>query len=116
MSGLAETASMNVRRTQQRRVAALLDEIAARRQRLYVLKAYGVRRAGMRTLKAELTEVRDELAEVTNLATTPRTQPSDVRTRDPNRQVVPARRAYPHQEPANLGARRRSSAGRALHS
>ena len=48
MSRLAETASMNVRRTQQRRVAALLDEIAARRQRLYVLKAYGVRKAGMR--------------------------------------------------------------------
>ena len=66
MSRLAETASMNVRHTQQRRVAALLDEIAARRQRLYVLKAYGVRKAGMRSLKAELREVRDELAEVTN--------------------------------------------------
>ena len=66
MSRLAETASMNVRRTQQRRVAALLDEIAARRQRLYVLKAYGARPAGLRTLKAELTAVRDELAEVTN--------------------------------------------------
>ena len=73
---------MNVRRTQQRRVAALLDEIAARRQRLYVLKAYGARPAGLRTLKAELTAVRDELAEVTNPA-----------TREPNRQVVPARRA-----------------------
>lgn len=64
MARLAERASMNVRRTQQRRVAALLDEIAARRQRLYVLKAYGVRRAGLRPLKAELTAVRDELAEV----------------------------------------------------
>ena len=62
MSYVAETASMNVRRTQQRRVAALLDEIAVRRHRLYVLKAYGVRRAGMRSLKAELGAVRDELA------------------------------------------------------
>ena len=77
MSHLAETASLNVRHTQQRRVAALLDEIAARRQRLYVLKAYGVRRAGMRTLKAELSEVRDELAEVTNAATRPQVQPSE---------------------------------------
>jgi hypothetical protein len=90
MSRLTETASMNVRRAQQRRVAALLDEIAARRQRLYVLKAYGVRAAGMRPLKAELTAVRDELAEATNPAATPRRQRSDVRTREPNRQVVPA--------------------------
>jgi hypothetical protein len=90
MSRLAETGSMNVRHTQQRRVDALLDEIAARRQRLYVLKAYGVRAAGMRPLKAELTAVRDELAEVTNPATTPRTQPSDASRREPNRQAVPA--------------------------
>ena len=75
MSRLADTVSTNVRRTQQRRVDALLDEIAARRQRLYVLKAYGVRAAGMRPLKAELREVRDELAAVTNGATTSRTQP-----------------------------------------
>jgi hypothetical protein len=93
MSRLAEATSMNVRRTQQRRVAALLDEIAARRQRLYVLKAYGVRAAGLRAPKAELTAVRAELAEVTNPGTTPRTQPSDVSTREPNRHVVPARRA-----------------------
>jgi hypothetical protein len=90
MSRLSETASTNVRRTQQRRVAALLDDIAARRQRLYVLKAYGVRAAGMRPLKAELTAVRDELAEVTNPATTPRPLPSEVSKRGPNRQVVPA--------------------------
>ena len=103
MSRLAETASMNVRRTQQRRVAALLDEIAARRQRLYVLKAYGVRRAGLRPLKAELTAVRDELAEVTNAATTPRAQPSNVSTREPNRQVVPARRASARARHARTG-------------
>ena len=53
------------RRTQQQRVAALLDEIAARRRRLYALKAYGARPAGLRALKTELTAVRDELAEVT---------------------------------------------------
>ena len=121
MSHLVDTASMNLRRTQQRRVAALLDEIAARRQRLYVLKAYGVRRAGMRPLKAELTAVRDELAQVTSAPTTVRRQPSNASTREPNRQVVPARRAssglgLEAREPANLGARRRSSAGRALHS
>jgi hypothetical protein len=118
MSRLAETASMNVRHTQQRRVAALLDEIAARRQRLYVLKAYGVRPAGLRPLKADLSAVRDELAEVTNATTTPQAQPSNVSTREPIRQVALARRANAGvgREPANLGPRRRSSAGRALHS
>ena len=116
MSRLAETASMNVRHRQQRRVAALLNEIAARRQRLYVLKAYGARPAGLRSLKAELTAVRDELAEVVDATTTRQAQPSDIGTREPNRQVVPARRADPQREPANLGRRRRSSAGRALHS
>jgi hypothetical protein len=92
MSRLVDTASTNVRRTQQRRVDALLDEIAARRRRLYVLKAYGVRTAGMRPLKAELREVRDELAEVTNGLAIPRMQPSYLSAREPNRTVVPARR------------------------
>jgi len=53
------------RRAQQHRVAALLDEIAARRRRLYALKAWGARPAGLRTLKAELAAVRHELAEAT---------------------------------------------------
>ena len=67
MSGFASTAPpINVRRTQQQRVAALLEEIAARRRRLYALKAYGARPAGLRSLKAELAAVRDELAEVTD--------------------------------------------------
>ena len=83
MSGLAETASMNVRHTQQRRVAALLDEIAARRQRLYVLKAYGVRPAGMRSLKAELTAVRDELAGQTASLEQPATSHRANRSRQP---------------------------------
>jgi hypothetical protein len=87
----ADTASINVRHAQQHRVAELLDEIAARRQRLYVLKAYGVRRAGMRTLKAELTAVRDELAEVTSPA-------------EANREVVPARRASVAAALAPVGA------------
>ena len=112
MSRLAETASVNVRHAQQRHVAALLDEIAARRRRLYVLKAYGVRKAGMRSLKDELTAVRDELAEVTNAAPTARTQPSDVNT-GAHRPSAPG---STREKPANLGRRRRSSAGRALHS
>ena len=73
MSGFASTAPpINVRRTQQQRVAALLEEIAARRRRLYALKAYGARPAGLRSLKAELTAVRDELAEVTDEGATVR--------------------------------------------
>lgn len=76
MSGLAKTTTMNVRRTQQHRVHALLEEIAARRHRLYVLKAYGARPAGLRTLKAELTAVRAELAEVVDAAPTQSTQPA----------------------------------------
>ena len=64
MSILAATDPMSVRRKRQRRVAELLDEIAARRHRLYVLKAYGVRPAGLRAPKAEFAAVRDELAEV----------------------------------------------------
>jgi hypothetical protein len=93
MSRDAETASMNVRRRQQRRVAALLDEIAVRRQRLYVLKAYGARPAGLQALKAELRAVRDELADATNAATPPRVPVSSLNPRKRNRQVVPARRA-----------------------
>ena len=64
MSVLAATDPMSVRRKRQRKVAELLDEIAARRHRLYVLKAYGVRPAGLRAPKAEFAAVRDELAEV----------------------------------------------------
>ena len=64
MSSLTATDRMSVRRKRQRRVAELLDEIAARRHRLYVLKAYGVRPAGLRAPKAEFAAVRNELAEV----------------------------------------------------
>jgi len=64
MSVLAATDPMSVRRKRQRKVAELLDEIAARRHRLYVLKAYGVRPAGLRAPKAEFAAVRNELAEV----------------------------------------------------
>jgi hypothetical protein len=68
MSTLAATDPMSVRRKRQRRVAELLDEIAARRHRLYVLKAYGVRPAGLRAPKAEFAAVRNELAEVVDTA------------------------------------------------
>ena len=71
MSRPTSTASsLNVRRMQQHRVAALLDEIAARRRRQDALKAYGARPAGLRPLKAELAAIRHELAEVTDAATT----------------------------------------------
>ena len=52
------------RRSHQLRVAALLEELEQRRRRLYTLKAYGLRPAGMRPLKAELQAVRRELAAV----------------------------------------------------
>lgn len=84
---------MSARRRQQHRVAALLDEIAMRRQRLYVLKAYGVRPAGARTIKTELAAVRDELAEVVDATATLRRRPEGAGTRERTRQVVPARRA-----------------------
>jgi hypothetical protein len=71
MSSVAAADPMSVRRKRQRRVAELLDEIASRRHRLYVLKAYGARPAGLRTPKAELTAVRNELAEVIDMAPTP---------------------------------------------
>ena len=64
MSTLAATDPLSVRRNRQRRVAELLDEIAARRHRLHVLKAYGVRPAGLRAPKAEFAAVRNALAEV----------------------------------------------------
>jgi hypothetical protein len=50
------------RRTYQQTVAALLDELAARRQRLYVLQAGGATRAGLQDLKEELRALRAELA------------------------------------------------------
>jgi hypothetical protein len=68
MSTLAATDPRSARRKRQRRVAELLDEIAARRHQLYVLKAYGVRPAGLRAPKAEFAAVRNELAEVVDTA------------------------------------------------
>jgi hypothetical protein len=52
----------HTRRRHQRRIAALLDELEQRRQRLYLLQAGGARPAGLRDLKAELHALRDELA------------------------------------------------------
>ena len=70
MSTLAATDPLSVRRKRQRRVAELLDEISAHRHRLYVLKAYGVRPAGLRAPKAEFAAVRNKLAEVVDTAPT----------------------------------------------
>jgi len=62
MTTIVERAPSSLRRTHQRRVATLLAEIEARRQRLYVLQVRGARPAGLRGLKAELQAVKDELA------------------------------------------------------
>jgi hypothetical protein len=50
------------RRAHQQTVAALLDAIAERRQRMTVLQAYGVRAAGLNELTRELDELRANLA------------------------------------------------------
>jgi hypothetical protein len=50
------------RRSYQRQVAALLDEIERRRLQLMTLRAGGATRDGLAGLKAELRAVRDELA------------------------------------------------------
>lgn len=45
-------------------VAALLEQIAELRQRLYAAQANGVQPAGFRNLKDDLRELREELARV----------------------------------------------------
>jgi hypothetical protein len=64
MSAVAHTSAPSTRRNHQHRVATLLEEVAARRERLYALQAHGARPAGLRGLKVELAAVRDELASV----------------------------------------------------
>lgn len=61
---VAQPLELNPRRSYQRRVAALLDEIERRRHRLMVFSANGASRAGLRDLKAELQAVRNELAAI----------------------------------------------------
>ena len=56
------------RRSHQRRIAKLLDELEQRRQRIYLLQARGARPAGLRDLKAELHAVRDKLAAAVDAA------------------------------------------------
>jgi hypothetical protein len=51
-------------RSRQSEIEALLLELDERRRELYRLKAYGVRRAGMRDLKQELVEIGQHLREV----------------------------------------------------
>jgi transcription elongation GreA/GreB family factor len=62
---------MNNRKHHQHRVAALLDEIEARRHELYVRKAAGVRAAGMRNIKSAYHAAQEELAAVTAAASSP---------------------------------------------
>ena len=70
MSRLADTVSTTCAARSSAASAALLDEIAARRQRLYVLKAYGVARPACGRSRPSLQRSDDELAEVTDAATT----------------------------------------------
>ena len=51
-------------RSRPQLVAALLDQIAELRQRLYLAQANGVQPAGFRDLKDKLRSLREELAEV----------------------------------------------------
>jgi hypothetical protein len=67
------------RRSHQRRVSALLDELEQRRHRLSVLRARGAQPAGLRDLKAELHAVRAELAAAVNVADRPRSRAKVVR-------------------------------------
>jgi len=62
MTAVAQSVTLTPRRSYQRHVAALLDEIERRRLQLLVLRANGTLPAGMRELKAELQAVREELA------------------------------------------------------
>jgi hypothetical protein len=65
---VAESTSVDARRSHQRHVAALLDEIENLRQQVYVRQAAGVRAAGMRNLKTALQAAREELAAVIDAA------------------------------------------------
>ena len=56
------------RRDRQRRVEALLDELATRRRRLQLSMAAGVQQAGLRDAKHDLRVTRNDLR---NLVDTP---------------------------------------------
>ena len=62
MSALA--IDQTAQRSRQNEIEALLLELDERRRELYRLKAYGVRRAGLRDLKQELVEIGQHLREV----------------------------------------------------
>jgi hypothetical protein len=61
MTAIAQSVDLT-RRSYQRHVAALLEEIERRRHRLMVFRANGALPAGLRDLKGELQAVRAELA------------------------------------------------------
>jgi hypothetical protein len=62
MTAVAPSLSLSPRRSYQRHVASLLDEIERRRRELLVRHANGALPAGLRDLKAELRATREELA------------------------------------------------------
>ena len=54
---------LDTRHRHQQHVAALLEEIEERRQRVYRLQAGGVSWAGLRDVKGDLRSLRAELAD-----------------------------------------------------
>ncbi len=58
------------RRFHQQHVAALLEQLDARRRQLYLLEASGARPAGLTNVKADLRALRNEIA--TTVAATKR--------------------------------------------
>jgi len=62
---MAASSTLKKRRGYQRRVDALLSELAERRQRILVLRTWGLEPADFRELKASLQAVRRDLAAAT---------------------------------------------------
>jgi hypothetical protein len=58
------TAELTERREHAATVAAMLDELAQLRQRIYVSKAFGARAAGLRDLKADFRSAQRRLVAV----------------------------------------------------
>jgi len=58
------TAELTQRREHAATVAAMLDELAEVRQRIYVSKAFGARAAGLRDLKSDFRSAQRRLVAV----------------------------------------------------
>jgi len=58
------TAELTQRREHAATVAAMLDELAQLRQRIYLSKAFGARAAGLRDLKSDFRSAQRRLVSV----------------------------------------------------